>query len=127
MIAITIQWDSKGKTTQVFGPEVDAKKQSQHIRKLKVEGLEDGIVLVEMWSRADGFKMVAKVSKSEVERIKKENEKAKKAFDAKNEKIKKDLIDEGNNKPKSTADYIADMKKANGAVEPVDKEPKKEK
>ena len=64
MIAITIQWDSKGKTTQVFGPEVDAKKQSQHIRKLKVEGLEDGIEKVEMWSRADGFKMAAKVSKS---------------------------------------------------------------
>ena len=127
MIAITIQWDSKGKTTQVFGPEVDAKKQSQHIRKLKVEGLEDGIEKIEMWSRADGFKMVARVSKSEIERIKKENEKAKKAFDAKNEKIKKDLIDEGNNKPKSTSDYIADMKKANGAVEPVAKEPKKEK
>ena len=124
MQAITVSWDSKGKSTQVFGPEVEAKKQSQYIKKLKAEGLEKGVVLVEMWSRASGFVMAAKRTKEELLTTQKEGEEAKKAFQAKKEQAVKGDLERSKNqsKNKTIGEAIAEMRKENGA-----KEPKKEK
>ena len=120
MNAVTIKWDSKGKTTQVFGPEVDAKKQAQYVKKLKIEGLDEGIELVEMWSRGGGFIMAAKRSKEQMISIRKEGEEAKKAFNAKKEKAAKDLAEDAKkqNKVKTVAEAVAEMRKANGAKDP---------
>lgn len=90
MKAVTIETKSDGKTSLVFGPEVDPKKQLDYVKKLKVDGLPDKVAKVEMWSRADGFRIAAAVSKKDLDAAKKEGEKVKKEYEAKKAELEKE-------------------------------------
>lgn len=121
MIAVTIQYNSDGKTSQVFGPEIDPKKQLDYVKKLKVEGLPEKINKVEMWSRAKGFVIAAAVSKKTLEKMAKDGDKAKADYLKEKEALKKDQEKfekqkEQQNKKNaiSAVEHLEKLKKQNG-------------
>lgn len=76
MVCITIKTTDKGESSLLYGPEVPAKKQRLEVQKLKEEGLAKGIKSVEVWSRTEGRIKKATVKKSEMDKLRKEAEKA---------------------------------------------------
>jgi predicted subunit of tRNA(5-methylaminomethyl-2-thiouridylate) methyltransferase len=120
MKAVTIKYMTDGKTSLVHGPDVPAKEQLKYIKKLKLEGLPDKVDLVELWSRADGFRAAAKTSKKDMEASRKVGEKAKADYIKKQEELKeKELksLKEQKKKleasKKETDNHIAALKKKN--------------
>ena len=120
MKAVTIKYMTDGKTSLVHGPDVPAKEQLKYIKKLKLEGLPDKVDLVEMWSRAEGFRAAAKTSKKAMQASKEAGEKAKADYIKKQEELKEKELkslkaqqEKLKASKKATDDHIAALKKAN--------------
>jgi len=84
MKAITIEVDSKGKTSLAKGLEVCPSVQRKYVKGLKLSGIRKGLVGVYMVSLSGGVVCKAMKStedmKSEAEQAKKDNEKKAKSL-----------------------------------------------
>ena len=116
MKAITVEVDSKGKTSLIYGLETSPAEQSKHIKKLKSEGLPKGVKFVHMISLANGLRISAKKTKDQVaaeQKAKKEaDELQAKNKKAQQEKEAKEAAKLGN---VSLSESLKAMKKANQA------------
>lgn len=52
---LTIQYDSNGVTSLLYGQEVPAKDQRKKVQEFKLKGLPKGIERVEIWNRTQGI------------------------------------------------------------------------